>query len=130
MQEKARPALARLVARAKDDPDVLAVLLFGSRARRDASPQSDVDVCLVLHPGLRSNLAVGHIRLEYAAEADVDLSVFQQLPLAIRSRILKEGAVLFVRDEDALYDVAIRTAKAWEDFRHIHREYLDQVARD
>ena len=48
----------------------------------------------------------------------------------MRSRILKEGAVLFVRDEDALYDVAIRTAKAWEDFRHIHREYLDQVARD
>ncbi len=125
-----RPALARLIARAKNDPDVLAVILFGSRARGDASPQSDVDVCLVLSGGVRSALAAGQKRLTYTAEADVDLSVFQQLPLAIRSRILKEGTVLFVRDEDTLYDIAIRTAKAWEDFRHIHREYLDQVARD
>ncbi len=33
MDAAAHPALARLVARAERDPDVLAVLLFGSRAR-------------------------------------------------------------------------------------------------
>jgi hypothetical protein len=54
--------------------------------------------------------------------------VFQRLPLAVCSRILKEGAVLFVRDEPALYALA-RTARAFEGFRHIHRAYLEQVAR-
>jgi len=34
-----------------------------------------------------------------------------------------------VRDEEALYAVAFRTARAWEGFRHIHRQYLDEVSR-
>jgi len=42
----------------------------------------------------------------------------------------KEGAVLFVRNEDALYALATRTTRAFNDLKHIHLEYLDQVARD
>jgi predicted nucleotidyltransferase len=122
--------VARVVARAKGDPQVLAVILFGSRARGDATAKSDFDVCLVLRADASSDLRAAEKRLEYLAEADVDLAVFQQLPLNIRSRVLKDGSVLFVRDEDALYALAIRTARAWEDFRHIHRLYLDEVARD
>ncbi len=130
MDPVAAPALGRLLARAKNDPEVLAVILFGSRARGDASPGSDLDVCLVLGPESGSGLAGAHKRLEYLAEADLDLAVFQQLPLHIRSRVLKEGSVLFVRDEDGLYALATRTARAFEAFRHVHRHYLDQVARD
>ena len=130
MDARMHRGLSRLVSRAKGDPDVLALILFGSRARQDASPQSDLDVCLVLACEPRAGIAGAEKRLEYLAEADVDLAVFQELPLAIRSRVLKEGEVLFVRDEDALYDLAARTVRAFEDFRHIHREYLDRVARD
>jgi predicted nucleotidyltransferase len=123
-----QPALARLVARAERDSEVLALILFGSRAREEARATSDVDVCLVLTatalPGR------GRKRLDYLAEADVDLVVFQDLPLALQTRVLGEGKVLFVRDEDALYDLAARAVRAFEDFRHIHREYLDQVASD
>jgi uncharacterized protein len=74
-------------------------------------------------------LALGGKRLDYLTEGDVDLVVFQQLPLAVRSRILKEGTVVFVRDEPALYALATRTARSFEGFRHIHRDYLEQVAR-
>jgi hypothetical protein len=130
MDALADPALDRLVERAKDDPEVLAVLLFGSRARGTASSGSDVDVCLVLMAEPQSDLAAARTRLQYLAGADLDLVLFQQLPLHIRSRVLKEGRVLFVRDEDALYALAARTVRAWEGFRHIHRQYLDHVARD
>src|SRR3970040_1750388 len=51
MNASAPSAVARLVARATKDPDVLAVLLFGSRPRGDAAPSSDFDVCLVLGGG-------------------------------------------------------------------------------
>lgn len=130
MDTVSHPVLARLVARAKSDPEVLAVLLFGSRSRGDPSPGSDFDVCLALGSEPGSDLAPVHKRLEYLAEADLDITVFQQLPLHIRSRVLKEGTVLFVRDEDALYALAARTARAFDGFRHIYRRYLDQVARD
>jgi predicted nucleotidyltransferase len=121
--------LARLVERARQDPRILAVLLFGSRARGEASARSDTDVCLVLASAPRSRLAGAEVRLEYLAEYDLDIVVFQQLPLPIRVRILKEAHVLFVRDEDALYTLAYRTAQQFELFRPAYRLYLDQVER-
>lgn len=123
------PRIARVVGRARRDPDVLAILLFGSHARGEATARSDIDLCLVLAVPRVSSRAAADKRLAYLAEASVDLSVFQQLPLAVRRRVLREGRVLFVRDEDALYATAIATARAFEGFRHLHRAYLEQVAR-
>ena len=122
------PAATRVVERAARDVEVLAVILFGSRVRGDAGPASDIDVALVLTPDLSRDDAVRK-RGEYLSESGVDLSVFQQLPLHIRSRVLKEGVVLFTRDEDALYDLAARTARAYEHFRRFQRLYLDEIAR-
>ena len=42
--------------------------------------------------------------------------------------MLGEGRVLFVRDEDGLYDLAIRTVRAFERFRPSYRMYLDEAA--
>lgn len=120
-------AVDRVVEDARADPAVLAVILFGSAARGEATAGSDLDVCLVLAPAATDPLA--H-RIRYLGRHDVDLHVFQTLPLPMRSRVLKEGRVLFVRDEDALYEIAFRTIKAYEDFKHIHRTYLDAVLRD
>jgi predicted nucleotidyltransferase len=117
----------RIVDEARADPAVLAVVLFGSAARGEATPGSDLDICLVLEPTATDPL---EHRIRYLGRHDVDLQVFQALPIPMRARVLKEGRVLFVRDEDALYEVAFRTIKAYEDFKHIHRIYLDAVARD
>ena len=123
-------ALRRLVARAKDDADVLAVILFGSQARGTAGPASDTDVCLVLDSSVSGREAqASEKRLEYLAVVDLDLSIFHQLPVHVRSRVLRDGDVLFARDLDALYAVAVRTAKAFEDIRHHQQAYLDAVAR-
>lgn len=130
MNGEVERALRGLIAQAGDDHDVLAVILFGSQARGDAGPAADVDVCIVLETGLPSGLAASRKRLDYVAGRDLDVKIFQQLPLYIRSRALKEGRVLFVRDEDRLYDLAFRTARAFEDFRPYYQHYLDAVTRD
>lgn len=114
----------RLVERAGGDPAILAVILFGSRARGEAPVGSDFDVCLVLDPRADAD---PFDRLMAYADTDLDVSMFQRLPLAVRSRVLKEGRVLLVKDETVLYEVAIRTAKAWEDFKPHHRRYLEAV---
>ena len=124
------PHLVSLVDRARRDADVLAVILFGSRARGEASPGSDFDLCLVLTPGVRAGLPSARKRLDYLTAADVDLVVFQDLPLPLQSRVLREGQVLFARDEDALYALALRAVRDFELFRPIYRAYLDQVGRD
>ncbi len=128
MEVTGSPLLARLIERAQADPDVLAVILFGSHARGEAGPGSDVDVCLMM-TSTRDPDAAFRRKLSYSGTFDIDLVLFHELPLHIRRRVLREGRVLFVRDEDRLYELAIRTAREFEDFKHIYRAYLDEVAR-
>ncbi len=125
-------SIDNLLKKAAADTRLLAVVLFGSRVRGEQGPRSDVDVCLVLDPCRTSGTgaAAAEVRLEYLATTPegFDIRVFQQLPLYIRRRVLREGRVLYSRDEEALYELAYRTAKAFEDFRHRYRYYLEQVA--
>lgn len=122
-----------LLDQARKDPTVLAVMLFGSVARGEARPDSDVDICLVLEPtpppeGRREPSVLTEKRLQYL-HFDLDVKLFEQLPLYVRHQVLKEGRVLFVRDEDRLYGVALRAVKEFEDFKPRYREYLEAVSR-
>jgi predicted nucleotidyltransferase len=129
MDQSKATSVNQLVARASQDADVLAVILFGSVARGEQTARSDVDVCLVLTPErIRDKSVAARTRLEYLSHFDLDVQIFQALPLYIRHRVLKEGQVLFVRDEDLLYEVAFRTAQAFEDFKPIYYRYLEQIA--
>lgn len=125
----AEQQLERLLAMARLDESVLAILLFGSRARGDGRADSDVDVCLVLAQAERERLDPARTRLRYAMQVDLDVQVFQQLPIYVRQRVLKEGQVLFVRDEAALYDLALRTVRAFALFRPRFEAYLAEVER-
>ncbi len=126
---KAKRELKALLEQAGQDDDVLAVVLFGSAARFELRKHSDIDICLVLFPKRWEEGKLAQKRFEYL-HFDLDIKLFQQLPLYVRSRVLKEGRLLLVKDEDLLYEVAIRTAKEFEDFRHIYRDYLEAIARD
>jgi predicted nucleotidyltransferase len=121
-------SLERLLNCARHDEEVLAVILFGSQARGEATSASDVDVCLVLRGGRYDALYLSRKKLQYLKLGDLCVHVYQQIPIYIRRRVLKEGRVLFVRDEEALYEIAFRTAQAFEDFRHRYYIYLEQSA--
>lgn len=119
----------RLVKKAKADQDLLAVILFGSHVRGEEGPASDLDICLVLQPGDWGDLELSQKKLEYLKSFNLDAQVYQQLPLYIRRRVLKEGKVLFCRDVEKLYELAFRTVQEFEDFKHIYHGYLEEVAR-
>lgn len=128
-EAKAKQQVELLLKEAQQDSDVLAVMLFGSVARGESSAQSDVDICLVLYPKRWQLEELARKRWEYL-RFDLDIKIFQQLPLYVRRRVLKEGVVLLVKDEDQLYELAFRTAKEFEHFKHIYRDYLEAIARD
>jgi hypothetical protein len=130
MDKQKTTELDRLLGMVKQDGEVLAVIIFGSAARDEQAPFSDVDICLVMMPPPKpSGLAgLSYKRLEYMKDNSFDLRIFQQLPLYIRVRVLREGRILFVRDENQLYELAFRTAQAFEDFKHIYYGYLEEVA--
>jgi hypothetical protein len=126
-KEEAR--LEKLLAKARQDEDVLAVFLFGSIVREEQTHLSDIDLCLVLGPKPTpfEPTDFSRKRLDYLKNFAFDIQIFQQLPLYVRRRILKEGRILFVRDEALLYELAFYTAQAFEDFRPIYLSYLEEM---
>jgi predicted nucleotidyltransferase len=120
--------LEKLLKKAEQDSDILAVILFGSTVRGEAALASDLDVCLVLQSRRYDPMYLSNKKLEYLKRGALDIHVYQQLPIYIRRRVLKEGEILFVKDEESLYEIAFRTAQAFEDFRHHYYNYLEQVA--
>ncbi|MBI4170407.1 MAG: nucleotidyltransferase domain-containing protein [Candidatus Aenigmarchaeota archaeon] len=121
-----RKDMSDILEKAKKDKDVLAVGIFGSLARKER--HRDIDVCIFLK-AKQGNLQMSKKKLDYlkGAKNRFDIKIFQQLPIYIRHRILKEGKIIFCANEDALYDLAHLTVKEFEDFKPIYRSYLEAV---
>ncbi len=115
--------IQKLIKRAEADEDILAVIVYGSYARGE--PFRDIDLSLVLFPHSESKSF--EKRLEYSDYEDIDVHVFNELPLYIKPRVLKDGKVILCKNEDLLYDIAIKTVKEYEDFRPRYKMYLEGV---
>ncbi len=118
--------LKKISEKARNDGDVLAVMLFGSYARNEKF--SDMDVCVVLKQEKFDHLFLSKKRLEYlTAFPNMDIQIFQQLPLYIKMRVLKEGKTIFCRNEDLLYDLSFSTIRQFEYFKPRYLSYLEGV---
>jgi len=121
--EKIDAQLQKLISKAEKDSAILAVIIYGSYARGER--YRDIDVCLVLDQ--KSSANAFDKRLEYSEYKNIDVNIFQALPLYIQNRILKEGIIKFCKDEDALYDIAIKAVKEFELFKPKYELYLEGV---
>ena len=118
--------ITEIIQQAKKDSSVLAVALFGSYARGEK--HRDIDICIFLKPGGYSELAISEKRLRYTPEDEkYDVEVFQQLPLYVQKRILKDGQILYCKDEDQLYDLYFTSIRDFDHFQHIYEGYLKAV---
>lgn len=101
-------------------------LVFGSRARGEHQPESDLDVA--------AWWTSEHPRpWEVLLPAGVDLVVLNTAPLELAGRIALDGEVLFDDDPAARVRWVATTRKIWLDERprveRAHREFLEAAAR-
>ena len=100
----------------KKNEDVISIYLFGSYARGREKPFSDIGICVVADRGANRDKI-----LSYSSKK-MDISIFHDLPLIIRFRVLKEGQLLFLRDELKLHRIIVATIRSYLDFKpHILR---------
>jgi predicted nucleotidyltransferase len=100
--------------------------VFGSRARGDARPDSDLDVAAWWPDDAPAPWKVD-------LPAGVDLVVLNEVPLELAGRIALEGEILFDDDSPAQVRWTATTRKIWLDerprFEAAHRLYLESAAR-
>ncbi len=117
--------LARAAERCASLPGVVAVVLFGSVARGEATPWSDVDLGVFSRGPISLDDRVAALTdLHAIFERDVDLVDLAAAPLPLRAHAVAEGRALVVNDREAWADFATETTIAWLDFRPTYERAL------
>src|SRR5262245_58240225 len=125
---------AGIAAELVNYPWIAAAWLFGSLARGDAKPESDLDLAVLLDPGAPSNaedeLRDLAWRLERFSPAHrVDILVLGKQGPIIRHRILKEGKLVLDRDRERRVDFEGRTISEYLDWKPTHDIAMASVFR-
>jgi hypothetical protein len=98
---------------------VLGVLLYGSWARGDAGPDSDIDICLVA-PEAEDKSGLWREFVSHLRSEKYDVRIFEILPLYIKMAVIEEGSVLRSRDVLELYEYFYPFRREWDDQKHRH----------
>jgi predicted nucleotidyltransferase len=103
-------------------PGISSLLVFGSRARGNARPDSDLDVAVQPDDGQQDDHARLKLRSRVAsALADlapggrVDVVLLDRAPDLLRQRVMEHGRMILCRDEGAWRDLRVRTMREYGD---------------
>jgi len=96
--------------------DILAILLYGSVAKGEDTPQSDIDICIV-SPSCKDKKSLLN---EIYRKLDVfskkyDVRFFEELPLYIQINVIKSNKIIYSKDVYELYEYFYYFRKLWED---------------
>lgn len=95
-----------------DKRTVIALILFGSAARGQQRPFSDIDLCIVT-PGAIPEKE--RLDLKSYGSQKIEIHLLDELPLAIRFRVVSEGKLVFCKDDLALHRVVADTVRQYLD---------------
>jgi predicted nucleotidyltransferase len=101
--------------------------LFGSVARGEAGPLSDVDVAVLLNakvpPEARMDIAAALVeKLESRCDR-VDLVLLDEVSPALQHSVIREGLLLVERDADRRVTFEVRAIQEYLDFQYLSAIY-------
>jgi predicted nucleotidyltransferase len=112
----------------QNDSRVLAVFLLGSAARNTMRSDSDIDLALILYPGLsldildRTDMAG---KISYELQRTVDLGEISGRNLIYAREALLSGFPVFIKDSDKLNLVRANLLGLYLRFNEDRKEVLD-----
>jgi len=105
---------------------VIAVILFGSHATKKAGPLSDIDLCIVGDRALTEHQK--NELLSFGSRIN-ELSLFWDLPLTIRFRIIRDGIILYCENPELLHRITVDTVRMYLDIEPLIRKHSLAVIR-
>ncbi|MDI6791298.1 MAG: nucleotidyltransferase domain-containing protein [bacterium] len=115
------------------DEEVLFAYLYGSYATETFYPGSDVDVAICLRPSTTQHYLEketqlgGELQVQLHSD-DIDLRILNVLPLLLKYRVLKEGILIFSRDEQARVDFDTEVMNDFLEMKPYFEEYDRMLA--
>lgn len=122
---------------AEEQPVVLAYL-FGSYARGEMNESSDLDLAVLLEPGMvGEELHETYRKLFLGVRGTLgterfDLVLLNRAPLPLKFEVVSKGRLIYARDEEALIRFEMDVIRKYQDaayLRKVQNEYLRERVR-
>jgi hypothetical protein len=110
----------------RSEKRVTVAYLFGSRARRIQTPESDVDIAVLLSETPKKMLQYYlHLtsKLSRIIGNEVDLVILNDSPPLLKHQVIKYGRILYLRDEEARIAFEARAQSEYLDFSRAIARY-------
>lgn len=105
---------------------VKAIFIFGSFVKGNATKDSDIDIA-VLTNKIDSNKKFEI--MGYGSKL-FDISVFSRLPLIIQFRVLKEGKLIFSRNQKDIYNLKVEIFKRYLDYSSFINNFYRRIIKN
>lgn len=96
----------------------LAILLYGSCAKGEATSRSDIDICIIAPSADKEDLYRDVLKL---SRDRYDIRVFEDMPLFLKAEVIMNHKILYAKNVLDLYEYLYRFRKIWEDQKHRQR---------
>ncbi len=117
--------IKEILDRIKKIPEVVAIFLFGSQAKEETKPISDIDIAVIVdNPSREIEADIGSF-----SSQKIDLVLFHRLPLHIKFEVLKYGKVLYIRDEEYLTDIELNVLREYLEFSHFYKNITAEILK-
>ncbi|MCD6547345.1 MAG: nucleotidyltransferase domain-containing protein [Nanoarchaeota archaeon] len=107
----------------KKIPEVQAVILFGSYAKKEQKPYSDIDIAVVLNP---INEEVEDEIFSLSSNS-LDVVPFNKVPLYIQFEILKHGKILFMKNKRFFTDLVYKIISNYLEQTRMYKIIGEQI---
>ena len=107
-----------MIEKARHDPDVLAIFMFGSYIERKTDYR-DIDLAFLIRDE-SDELKVLSKYDDYDNDPNFDISCLNSLGTILRKEVLEGGIILLSKDKNALYDFAEETMREYSDFQKLY----------
>ena len=112
-------------------PDTQAIYLFGSAARNEMRPVSDIDLAVLLPFATAKqagSLAMSqtHLNLAVVARRDVDLINLRQVSAVLQAEVASTGRIIFCTDTGAQQEFEMTALSALQELNRHQFELLQQ----
>jgi predicted nucleotidyltransferase len=114
-------AISGVVDEIRKERGVEAIYLFGSRASGRQKPYSDIDLCVI------TGRSANREKILRNSSEKIDTSIFWDLPLNIRLRVLRDGRPLYIKNKLKMHRISVSTVMQYLDFKPMLERHFSKA---
>ncbi len=107
-------------------PYVSVIILFGSQATGKQRFDSDIDIAVITKKISKNQ----ELELLGYGNEKIEISLFENLPLMVQFRVIRDGKMLVMKDEKKFHDIKYKIIKKYLDFSYYMNNFYRSVIKN